>query len=306
MKNEKKRKLWLDMAKGVAIILMVVGHTPIPRVASDFIYAFHMPLFFIASGFTSDYAKHKTIWSYVKHKTRTIMLPFVIYSVIVVCLMLLVDNKAVVSLSGGWGGYALWFIPVLYLASIIAMSVSGIKVSVLRYGAIAFLLLLGTCLDYCHVILPWAMSTVPYAAFSCLWGNILRNYQKWIETERHYWDIALLFVITVVISLFWRLDMAWNHITPVLPLTIGAFAGTLMVFRLSVLIERRMRFLATVLQNVGRETYIVVAFSQVTIMLINHFFTINPLLKYVFLVAILVMLKYVKDGINRILKNNIL
>lgn len=303
---QNHRKLWLDIAKGFAIILMVVGHTPIPSIASDFIYAFHMPLFFIASGLTSDYAKYKTVWSYVKHKTRTIMLPFVIYSVIVVCLMLLVDNNAVVSLSGGWGGYALWFIPVLYFASIIAMSVSGIKVSVLRYGVIAFLLLLGTCLDYCHVTLPWAMSTVPYAAFFLLMGNIIRDYQKWFETERHYWDIALLFVITVIISHFWRLDMAWNHITPVLPLTIGAFAGTLMAFRLSVLTERYMKSLAKLLQKVGRETYVVVAFSQITIMLVNHFFTFNPLLKYMLLVTILVILKYVKDGINKIVKINIL
>lgn len=306
MNEKKKRKLWLDMAKGIGVILMVVGHTPIPGVVSDFIYAFHMPLFFIASGFTSDYTKHKTVLSYARHKAHTIMLPFIIYSVIVVCLMLLMDNNAVISLSGGWGGYALWFIPVLYLASVIAMIVRDIKVSILRYGVIAFLLLLGTCLNYFNVTLSWAMSSVPYAAFFLLMGNILRNYQKWIEMEKHYWDIALLFVITLFISRFWRLDMAWNHITPVLPLTFGAFAGTLMIFRLSVLTERCMIPLAKLLQKVGRETYVVVAFSQITIMLVNHFFTINPLLKYMFLVTILVILKYVKDGIKRIVKTNIL
>lgn len=44
------RVAWLDIAKGMAIILMVLGHTSIPAVASNFIYAFHMPLFFIALG----------------------------------------------------------------------------------------------------------------------------------------------------------------------------------------------------------------------------------------------------------------
>lgn len=40
----QNRNRWLDIAKGIAIILMVAGHTPIPSVMSHFIYAFHMPL----------------------------------------------------------------------------------------------------------------------------------------------------------------------------------------------------------------------------------------------------------------------
>jgi fucose 4-O-acetylase-like acetyltransferase len=31
----------MDVAKGIAIILMVIGHTSIPKAASDFIFAFH-------------------------------------------------------------------------------------------------------------------------------------------------------------------------------------------------------------------------------------------------------------------------
>lgn len=41
---------WIDVAKGIAILLMVAGHTTIPKSISNFIWAFHMPLFFIASG----------------------------------------------------------------------------------------------------------------------------------------------------------------------------------------------------------------------------------------------------------------
>ena len=51
---EYKRLKWLDIAKGLGIILMVLGHTSIPKFASDFIWSFHMPLFFIASGFTTN------------------------------------------------------------------------------------------------------------------------------------------------------------------------------------------------------------------------------------------------------------
>lgn len=46
----------------------------------------------------------------------------------------------------------------------------------------------------------------------------------------------------------------------------------------------------------------VVAFSQVTVMCINYLFTLNPLLKYAILVIVLILLKYLKDGINRLVR----
>ena len=52
-----RRILWIDIAKAIAILLMVIGHTSIPHGLSNFIWAFHMPLFFMASGFTNGGGK---------------------------------------------------------------------------------------------------------------------------------------------------------------------------------------------------------------------------------------------------------
>ena len=58
--NAQKRITWLDMAKGVGIVLMVAGHLigalqtidnkPYFSPVYQFIASFHMPLFFIFSG----------------------------------------------------------------------------------------------------------------------------------------------------------------------------------------------------------------------------------------------------------------
>lgn len=51
---KKKRILWLDIAKAIAIFAMIEGHTaPYGGALRNFIYSFHMPLFFIATGFTT-------------------------------------------------------------------------------------------------------------------------------------------------------------------------------------------------------------------------------------------------------------
>lgn len=78
----RERNKWLDIAKGITIILMVVGHSSIPERASNFIYAFHMPLFFIASGWCTNWDKDGLIL-FIRRKSKSLLIPFVIYSCIV-------------------------------------------------------------------------------------------------------------------------------------------------------------------------------------------------------------------------------
>ena len=47
----RKRDVWVDWAKAILIWLMVVGHAGCDGISRDFIYAFHMPAFFIISGY---------------------------------------------------------------------------------------------------------------------------------------------------------------------------------------------------------------------------------------------------------------
>lgn len=46
----QQRDKTLDIAKGICIILMVIGHSGCPTYLYDFIYMFHMPCFFFISG----------------------------------------------------------------------------------------------------------------------------------------------------------------------------------------------------------------------------------------------------------------
>lgn len=43
---------WIDFAKGIAMILVIIGHTVINRVIRGAVFSFHIPLFFILSGIT--------------------------------------------------------------------------------------------------------------------------------------------------------------------------------------------------------------------------------------------------------------
>lgn len=46
-----ERQDWIDVAKGLGMVLVVLGHMSIPKGLEQFIYSFHVPLFFFVSGF---------------------------------------------------------------------------------------------------------------------------------------------------------------------------------------------------------------------------------------------------------------
>ena len=95
--------------------------------------------------------------------------------------------------------------------------------------------------------------------------------------------------------------MAWNKCTPIIPLTMGALSGTLLVFCVSRLIEIKSVFLCCVFTEIGKETFAIMAFSQLIIQFINEYWEIPFLVKYIFLVIILTLIVVVKNYIiNRI------
>lgn len=49
MDTSNRRIEWIDIAKGIGILLVILGHT-IALKYSKVLYTFHMPLFFLLSG----------------------------------------------------------------------------------------------------------------------------------------------------------------------------------------------------------------------------------------------------------------
>lgn len=78
----------IDIAKAIGIILMVVGHTRCPDYLRQLIYLFHMPLFFLFSGyfFNQKYLDNRKM--FIKRKLKTLYLPYVKWSL----LFLLIYN----------------------------------------------------------------------------------------------------------------------------------------------------------------------------------------------------------------------
>lgn len=75
VQTDKERILWIDILKGILIILVVVGHAT--GKFNGYIYQFHMAAFFMLSGYTENYAKRKT-GSYIAAKWFRLMQPVIV------------------------------------------------------------------------------------------------------------------------------------------------------------------------------------------------------------------------------------
>lgn len=72
----------IDICKGVAIILMVAGHAEVPTLFSNFIYVWHMPLFFIASGWFFTAKTAADPWRFCVKRFRGLYVPFLTWSLV--------------------------------------------------------------------------------------------------------------------------------------------------------------------------------------------------------------------------------
>ena len=52
IKTEKQRQGWIDWVKVLGMLFIVWGHSS-PKLFSDFVYTFSVPLFFIMAGYLS-------------------------------------------------------------------------------------------------------------------------------------------------------------------------------------------------------------------------------------------------------------
>ena len=75
-----RRITWIDSAKGIGIILVVLAHTFWG--GRTIIYTFHMPLFFFISGALYHRRESLTFIDSMKRRINSLLKPYILFSVI--------------------------------------------------------------------------------------------------------------------------------------------------------------------------------------------------------------------------------
>ena len=83
-KKISQRIVWLDIAKALGIVAIVLGHTIQGGLVKKYVYSFHVPMFFFLQGITFSVTKmeKRPFPAYLKHRAKSMLIPYYFFAVI--------------------------------------------------------------------------------------------------------------------------------------------------------------------------------------------------------------------------------
>ncbi len=287
----QKRIAYIDVAKGIGILLVVAAHNDLILVSPflhRWIYSFHMPLFFFLSGYFFKPAISFGVL--FKKRFNTLLKPYIftvllIYGTSVSFGKMSFETalRRMAKFAYGSGYYLdwvqLWFIPHLFLLSFYALLFYTIfkpeKNHWLRILVLLGLQALGVYAiatfweypirlfgkEYVLYGLPFSADLLPVSGFFFILGNEVRRLLKsdffekvWVVVISGLALLASNYFLVDFIDLNIRFYPDW------FVSTLEALLGILFVFSLSTHIAKRTKRLSSVLQYVGNASLFILIF----------------------------------------------
>lgn len=261
----------IDIAKGIGILLVIVGHTgglPADTYIHHFIYSFHMPLFFILGGFLF---KSSNIVTHVRKDAKRLLLPYV-FSVFLLILWFVIlgikyDNYGMVwrTLQTGWFGSGqyhaspiwgdyptigmIWFLLAMFWCRITYNMIAKLP-KLHKYLLGAVVAMAATMIDNFIINLPLGILTGLSAIVFYMLGNALNENLAWVHKKHTIFSVVGI-VCWLIALRFSSIGMAACHYENYILDIAGACGATWCVYALSRELEKKTNYLNSMLSWFG-------------------------------------------------------
>lgn len=268
--RQTDRSLSIDIAKGIGISLMVIGHSSAPAAIHNFIYTFHMPLFFIIAGYLMNYEKWRNKFRFfVKRRLERMILPYFFMSI---CVFYPLWYFAVIGFSkykthdiadplnvfadifyatfvgdGMSFNAPLWFLPCLFVSELIFFGVLSIsKQTYFRCAIVCFLAIIGYLIKWMN--LPWSIDIALVVQVFLLFGYIIKNF----NFSRKY--LIVFIPVLLFINSMNGIDISHRLYGNIFYCYIGGIVGTLCMLLISDMLCDYKKSFMTWLSYLGKES----------------------------------------------------
>ncbi|WP_299670256.1 acyltransferase family protein [uncultured Polaribacter sp.] len=228
MKNkplDNKRISWIDQVKGFGIILVVYGHN-FPAI-ENYIYSFHMPLFFMLAGM---FHPKKTGFNIIRKRAKQILVPYFLWSLLLFIFWYFIGRKfgesSLLDLSPvknfigiffsqgdteymNWG-IPMWFLPCLFLTFLIFYFLLKFRNTLIKIVVLLISILIGFMLPkYFNTCFFWSfdVSLVALSFYALGFYGKKKLLQK--NHQKEYLILFLVFIFHLILSFlaFQKVDM---------------------------------------------------------------------------------------------------
>lgn len=292
----KKRIEWIDIARGIAIIAVIVGHSLgnyFPGKFANFIYAFHMPIFFILSGYLYHQQDSKKL---MKKSFLNLIVPYIATVSLELCIIIfnriapnpvLAPSRAhsikefMVSIVYAAGADtqigshhiqaigALWFLIAMFFGIQLFNQIMKLNIqkhSLIVKGLLTMLCSLVGIFSARYVTLPFALQPALLSQIFFFFGFVVKKYQL----------IDKFGTVLIIISMaLWLIDSQFNLFGFVnaaakntwLAVLVGMLSS-MVVIKFSIFLDRVLSFSMTlwmkkILEFWGSQSLLILCFHLI-------------------------------------------
>lgn len=285
---------WVDVCRGIGIILVLFGHAIDAEKNRILIYAFHMPLFFFLSGVVFKPIHDKSFLSVVYKNVRQIIVPYFLFAILTFALDILFLHLNEVTLDdirkqlygivygNGNQGYlafnvALWFLPCLFVAKVSFAAITKfVRNKMALLTVLIFLSVIGYAWSvlYHDVKFPFGIESAFTAIVFFGMGYLLNQTTRIKDTMTNY-KLPVLFFAIVSTTVFaylnyhfygHQIDMRVNRLNDYFFFYAGAFSGITVALIISMIISNNR-----LLEYLGKQSLLLFVWHTLIYALLRHY-----------------------------------
>lgn len=302
--NKRNRRGYLDIAKAIGVIIVLINHMGISLAGvNKFLGAFYVSEFFVIAGMTFRIKQKETFQDFAKKKGKRLLLPYGAYSLFYLLWYVLrsigagafslqdtlkkvagcVYARNYFSIPGGKTVYfmeimnaPMWFLPALFFSLLLYYLLSSRMGEKKGYGVLLSLAA-GMILHYVvPILLPWSLD-VALVMQPLLWfGEKLAKIDYVEQTRKKLWILpCTLFLFLVIVSVNGAGNCSvGDYGVSVLLFLLASGMGTFLCIMFSFFLERYLLFLGKAFMIVGKSTLNILCMHLFVFALAQTFFSI--------------------------------
>ena len=222
---------YIDVLKGLGIIIVVLAHmNTMPQVGGYF-YLFHMPLFFFISGLLLSLEKYSTYNSFVISRIKQLYIPYVVFYLLLYIYWVVIERPMrflkMSQLDAFWGlfwgtdssywiypGGVMWFVIAFFSLELIVFPIiKWCKIWYLKFIFFGLLTIGGLlCSKYHLFILPFSLPnsllSLPFFVFGFLMRkHLILSKNIYLGSKLHILYMLVPFVVFTCWQYPWLCDL---------------------------------------------------------------------------------------------------